>query len=166
MISLTLKDSRNFMSHLLLSDTFDHFLLVEGELVTYFTLHVDGFAQKAFFGADDEELSETEEYIPWQKVRELFFSQIKGKRTPLHFRFIFRLSQKNTERLIQLNHLDFRSTDIQGLYLNLRFDGSHLQCITGTSLHTFTPDKSLEHAWDLSIQKFFDKKGISFDKDL
>ena len=120
MISLTLNDSRNFMSHLLLSDTFDHFLLVEGELVTCFTLRVDGFAQKAFFQKDDPELEQ----------------------------------------------LDFQPSNVQGLYLNLRFDGSHLQCITGTSLNLFTPDKSLEHAWDLSVQKFLAKKGISFESDL
>lgn len=166
MISLTLNDSRNFMSHLLLSDTFDHFLLVEGELVTCFTLRVEGFAQKAFFQKDDPELEQLEDYIPWQKVRELFFSQIKGKRTPLNFRFVFRLSRENTERLIRLNQLDFQPSNVQGLYLNLRFDGSHLQCITGTSLSLFTPDKSLEHAWDLSVQKFLANKDISFESDL
>ena len=44
--------------------------------------------------------------------------------------------------------------DVQGLYLNIRYDGKHLSCITGTSFKTFTLDKSLEHAWDEMVQKF------------
>ena len=51
--------------------------------------------------------------------------------------------------------------DVQGLYLNLKFDGMHLTCITGTSFRTFTMDKSLEHAWDEMVKKFFLKKKLN-----
>lgn len=53
--------------------------------------------------------------------------------------------------------------DIQGLYLNLRYDSTGLQCITGTSFKSFSMDKSLEHAWDNMVQKFFQKKGLDFE---
>ena len=37
--------------------------------------------------------------------------------------------------------------DIEGLYLNIRYDGKGLTCITGTSLKLFTLDRTLELAW-------------------
>ena len=40
-----------------------------------------------------------------------------------------------------------------GLYLNFHYDGTMLQCITGTSMHTFTMDKTLEREWDAYVGK-------------
>jgi predicted fused transcriptional regulator/phosphomethylpyrimidine kinase len=52
---------------------------------------------------------------------------------------------------------------VQGLYLNIRYNGETLTCITGTSFKTFTMDKTLEHAWDEMTENFFKKKGIDFE---
>ena len=49
MIALKLKNTKNFMTHLLLSDTFDNFLFIEGEIVTFNTFTIDGYIQKAFY---------------------------------------------------------------------------------------------------------------------
>ena len=49
MISLNLTDIKNFMAQLLLSETFDHFSFIEGEIVTFNTFKIDGFIQKDFF---------------------------------------------------------------------------------------------------------------------
>ena len=159
MIALKLNHTKEFMSQLLLSDTFDNFLFIEGRIVTFNTFTIDGYIQKAFF----ESAEELPQYSSWKHVREYCFSLIKGKRTPLSFHFILCLSPKNTALLIEQNHLDFQPESVQGLYLNLTYDGSALTCITGTSLHIFTMDKSLEHAWDCYLQKFFSQKNISFD---
>lgn len=151
------------MSHLLLKETFDNFMFIEGEIVTYATFTFDGYTQKEFFSLDEDSETPLEEFARWKKLRELCFSIIKGKRTPLNFKFIFSLSAENVAKLIERNELDFQPSNVQGLYLNLRFDGSNLQCVTGTSLKTFTLDKSLEHAWDTMVQKFFAQKGISYE---
>ncbi len=42
----------------------------------------------------------------------------------------------------------------------MRYDGSALNCISGASLRIFTLDKSLEHAWDEMLRRFFKKKEI------
>lgn len=158
MISLNLTDIKNFMSQLLLSETFDHFSFIEGEIVTFNTFKIDGFIQKDFFDSEEE----PPQYSYWKNLREYCFSIIRGKRTPLGFHLVFSLSPSNTERLIARNTPSLQPEDVQGLYLNIRYDGKQLSCITGTSFKTFTMDKSLEHAWDEMVQKFFRQKKIEF----
>ncbi len=88
---------------------------------------------------------------------------IKGKKTPLSFKFVFSLSPRNIARLIEQNELGLSADDIQGLYMNLQYDGSVLRCITGTSFKNFSMDKTLEQAWDKMVQKFFSKKEIAYE---
>ena len=168
MISLTLTNVKKFMSHLLMTETFDRFSFIEGEIVTFNTFKLDGYLQKDFFDAPDGYESESsptplEEYSRWGDVREFCFSLIKGKRTPLSFRLILSLSPDNIVRLMEQTVPEMSPEDVQGLYLNLKFDGMHLTCITGTSFRTFTMDKSLEHAWDEMVKKYFLKKEIEFE---
>ena len=137
------------MSQLLMTETFDRFSFIEGEIVTFNTFKLDGYLQK--------------EYSRWEDVREFCFSLIKGKRTPLSFRLILSLSPDNIVRLMEQTVPEMSPEDVQGLYLNLKFDGMHLTCITGTSFRTFTMDKSLEHAWDEMVKKYFLKKEIEFE---
>ena len=159
MIALKLTSPKKFMSQLLLAETFDHFLLIEGEIVTFNTFKIDGYIRKEFF--DENEI--LPEYSAWKQVREFCYSLIKGKRTPLGFTFIFSLSPDNIARLIESEQLDFAPADVQGLYMNIRFDETGLTCVTGTSLKTFSMDKSLEKSWDNMVQRFFTKKDIDFD---
>lgn len=151
------------MKHLLLLETFDHFLFIEGEITTFNKFSIDGYLQKDFFESEEKPALE---YTFWKQVREFCFSIIKGKRTPLNFKLIFSLSPENISRLILQNQLDFQPESVQGLYLNIRFDGNTLQCITGISLKTFSMDKSLEQAWDKMVQKFFTQKEIDFESDI
>lgn len=156
MIALKLPEVKECMSKLLLSDTFDSFLFIEGEIVTFSTFSIDGFLKKEFF---EKDMTPSHTYALWKDIREYAFSLIKGKRTPLSFHFVFGLSETNITRLLQ-QQLTFQPQDVQGLYLNLKYDGQNLTCVTGTSMRLFTLDKSLEEAWDQMVQKFFLKKEI------
>ena len=53
MIALALTDVKECMGKLLLSETFDPFYFIEGEIVTFNTFTMDGFLKKDFF---EEEL--------------------------------------------------------------------------------------------------------------
>ena len=160
MIVLNLK-AKNCMSHLLLKPTFDEFSLVEGSIVTFNKFTIDGFLQKDFY----EEAPE-KEYSDWRDLREFCFNIIKGKRTPLSFKFVLSLSKADFEKFLSANELDgFRPENIQGLYLNFRYDGTSLQCVTGTSLNMFTLDKSLDTAWDEYVRKFFARHEIEFEME-
>ena len=149
------------MSHLLLKPTFDEFSLVEGSIVTFNKFTIDGLLQKDFY----EEAPE-KEYSDWRDLREFCFNIIKGKRTPLSFKFVLSLSKADFEKFLSANELDgFRPENIQGLYLNFRYDGTSLQCVTGTSLNMFTLDKSLDTAWDEYVRKFFARHEIEFEME-
>lgn len=160
MISLFIPDIKDFTSQLFLKDSFDSFCFIEGDIVTFNTFHIDGFVQKGFFDTD----TVLPEYSYWKNVREYCFNIIKGKRTPLSFRFIFSLSRKNIERLVSQNVPSIHPKDVNGLYLNVHFDGSRITCVTGTSFKTFTFDKTLEHLWDEMITNFLHQKGIPFEQ--
>ena len=151
-------DVKKCMTELLLRSTFDSFSFIEGTITTFCQFTIDGFLHKSFF----EEAPE-KEYADWKDLREYCFSIIKGKQTPLDFKFILSLPEEGIASLISENSLDFCPADVQGLYLNFRYDGMNLTCITGTSFKSFSMDKSLEQRWDKWVQNFFTEKGIDWD---
>ena len=160
MIILTL-DTKKCMSSLLLSEAFDQFSFIEGEITTFGKFTMDGYLQKDFF---EEPPRQT--YALWRDLRPYCFSLIKGKRTPLGFRFIFSLSGEDILALLEEHNLDFTPQEIQGLFLNFRFDGTRLTCTTGVSVSKFTLDKSLEQTWDKWAQTFFAGLHIPFESEL
>ena len=167
MISITL-DTKKCMSELLLRETFDTFLFIEGEITTFNTFSIDGYIHPEFYGSEAQE-SQAEPvtasgYSTWDQVREFCFSIIRGKRTPLDFKLIFSLPEQRIRGLIDEKKLDFQPESVQGLYLNFRYDGTKLTCTTGTSLHIFTLDKSLEHGFDQWVREFFTGKGIEWEE--
>ena len=145
MIHLTI-DTKKCMSELLLRDTFDTFTFIDGEITTF-----------SKFQAPERE------YGIWSDYRSFCLSIIKGKRTPLNFKFVFAVSAEQTERIISDYSVDFALSNIQGLYLNFYYDGSKLTCTTGTSLKIFTLDKSLEHALDQWAKQFFTDHEINWE---
>lgn len=158
-----LMNTKNCMSVLLLSDRFDHFSFVGGEITTYCTFQIDGTYHPEFYPENEE--TSPDPYVRWKQVREYCFSLIKGKQTPLRFHFILSLAPDQIEALLQKEELPYQTSDIKGLYLNFRYDGTRLTCTTGTSFHTFVLDKSLEHLWDSTVPKLFIKNRMEFEEN-
>lgn len=164
-MQIFLLDTKACMNQLLLQSAFDSFLFIEGEIVTFNTFRMDGHLRKDFYHVNPGEESAVpdREFSLWKDVRDFSFSLIKGKRTPLSFRFILALSPSNTARLLETEDLSFQAGDVHGLYLNFHYDGSKLTCTTGTSMNVFTLDKSLETAWDQMVARIFAKYDITFE---
>lgn len=151
--------AKNCMSHLLLKDTFDRFLFVEGEFTTFNKFTINGYLQEDFF---DEKPQET--YSRWERIRDFCFQIIRGKRTPLGFKIVLALPDDQIAGFLSSHALTaYRPEEIQGLYLNFHYDGQNLQCITGTSLNTFTMDKSIEREWDTEVRNILKSKKIEGD---
>lgn len=153
------------MSKLLLSQTFDHFLLVEGSITTYNTFRIDGRIHKDFFNEEEveERALNDREFSLWKEVKPFCLELIKGKKTPLGFKFIFQLSKENTCKLLTASGItSILPENVSGLLLNVRYDNGSLACITATNLNLFTLDKSLEHVWDDMVKRFLQQQEISF----
>lgn len=158
MIALELQDTKDFMNKLLLSPAFDHFCVVEATIVTYQTVAIDGKTNKSYY--DDEDPEGQLPYNTWAKIKPFCVQLIKGRRTPLSFRITLTLSPDNIANVLHSIHSDLSPQQVQGLLLNLKYDGTKTTCITGISLSTFTLDKSLEQEWDALAVKFFKKNQI------
>ena len=68
------------MSHLLLLETFDRFLFIEGKITTFNTFEIDGFLQKDFFGH-----SAGIRLLPLEGCAGLLFPAHQGETNPLEF---------------------------------------------------------------------------------
>ena len=163
MIALQIADIKTFMKKLLLSESFDRFLLLEGSITTFNTFHIDGTLQKAYFTTEEQDRLENRTLSYWSELRPFCLGLIRGKKTPLAFRFTFQLAPSNVERLLAQTGISIPADQVRGLLLNLHYDGHALSCTTGTSLSIFTMDKKLDHAWDDMIQKYFHQQEIPFE---
>lgn len=165
MISLKIIDVKDFMSKLLISDTFNKFLLSEATITTGNTFIIDGHLNKDFYTTEElEENNLTDQTMStWEALKPFCFELIKGKKTPLHFKIVFLLSSNNVIKLLEQSSISLSPNDVNGLFLNIKYSNNTLQCITGTSLKLFTLDKSIENEWDSMIQKFFKSHEIPFE---
>lgn len=153
MIALKVEDVRSFTSKLFLKEDFDRFLVKEVNIITYNSFTIDGHIKRGYY--TEEELSEhkIEGFSSWGMLRPVCFSLIKGKKLPGSFQIVLLLAPDDLERFTALRS-GVDVGQIQGLYLNIRYEDGALYCITGTSLNIFTLDKTLETEWDEAVKKF------------
>ncbi len=174
MVALQITDIKGFMAKLLTESgtVFDTFLLSEAVITTYNTFTIDGHIHPEFYASDENTEGESDGtsrdkvMSTWKTMKPICFDLIKGKRTPLNFKFVFCLSTKNIEQFLAQAGLSeaFRPENVNGLVLNIKYDGTALTCISATSMNLFTLDKLLEHAWDDRIRRFFKQNEIVFEE--
>lgn len=163
MIALKIKQQKNFMAKLLTTELFDSFLVEEVTIDTFNTFTIDGRIHKEFYKDSEEaEGALNNEFSNWAKIRPIALSLIKGKQTPLGFKFILHLSDSDKLALLQNADMDI-SPDQISLGINLRFSQGEVIITTGVSYSIFTLDKSAEKAWDEYIPSFLESNGIEAD---
>ena len=162
LIALQITDTKDFTSKLFLQEVFDAFWVVDGTIRTHSTIVLDGHLNADFYSSEEQDELQVKEqpFVSWRILRPQCFDLIKGKRTPLSFKFCFRLSDSNVEKLLLQSQIAFSPADVAGLFLNIRFQDGKILLTTCTALRFFTADKSLDQAWDAVIQKFLKQKGI------
>ena len=182
MIALQILDIRKCMAAFLIDPLFDKYSLIEAQITTFCTFTIDGRLEKRFFAdeSDGKEARNGSEaasaggaaspappgsrpsYIKWEQVKETCFSIIKGKQTPLFFKLVLFYPAELLSDFVRRTESSVSPGQVSGLCLNLRYDRSGLVLTTGTSLTVFTPDRSVERAWDDAVKKLLDSRGISF----
>ncbi len=162
MTAIQIKNVKGFMNSLLLKDTFDAFLVSEASITTFTTFSITGELKKEFFtdAAEREKLSGRTQ-VTWEEIRPFCLSVIRGKRTPLSFKFIFQLPAEKILRLLEEYDLPFQPEDIYGLYFNCQYHSEMLTLTTGSSLRTFSLDRSLDQTWDRVFTSFLEQQGLT-----
>ena len=160
MIALEILSMKNFMSHLLSGETFDIFLLEEATISTANTYTIDGHMNVDFFPTEERDPEHIPyEFRPWSELKGLCFDLIKGKNTPLFFKFVLQLKPEHLPRI-----LGPEPSQVKALVLNIRYDGNKALLTTGTSYHTFVMSKEADLAWDNALCKYLSEKGIGYEK--
>ena len=163
MIALKILKQKNFMTKLLTTDLFDDFTVEEATIDTFNTFTIDGRIHKEFFlGSDDMKEIPSTEFSDWARIRPIALSLIKGKHTPLGFKFILHLGDARKLDLLKDNDTDF-SPDRISLGINIKYSQGTVVITTGVSYSIFTLDKSAEKAWDEYIPSFLESNGIEAD---
>lgn len=165
MISLKIEDMKLFTSSLFVGDTFDGFLLREASISTFNTFTIDGKIRRGYYSEEELEEKEIEPFSSWPMIKPFCFSLIKGKRLPGSFKIVLLLSVSGREHFLAGRHFPFPPDNIQGLYVNIRYEEEKLVCITGTSVSAFTMDKTLDEEWDQAFKDFLKNSQIAFSEE-
>lgn len=163
MTALQITDLKLFMHSLLKTSLFDHFLLQEATITQAVSYSIDGKIHTDFFTDEDSDAAELEglSYMPFSRLRPICYDLIRGKKRPVAFRFVFRLSPKNQASTIAQTGTGFSMDDISAMYLNLTYKNNMLTCTTGISYRMFSTDRSLEQEWDRLVALFFKRNQIA-----
>ena len=164
MIALQITSMKQFMSQLLAGDAFDIFLLEEATLTTAITITIDGRVNVDFYPMAERtpELIPYE-YQPWSEMKGLCFDLIKGKRTPLYFKFVLQLKPDKMKAMLEKEKLSQKDAPLKSLVLTIKYDGGKAVLTTGSSYQTFVLDKTGDVVWDRQISKYLAMKGIAFE---
>lgn len=164
MTAFQITSMKHFMNRLLLSDSFNIFLLEEAVIGTANTFTIDGHVNKDFFRSGEKD--ETEgllEFCSWEEMKGLCFDLIKGKRTPLFFRFTLQLAPDKAAALLRSQNCDVDPGQVKALALNIRYDGTKAVLTTATAYYTFLPSKEPDIIWDKALAGFLDRAGIAYE---
>lgn len=161
MTEFQIEDLGGFTRKLFLEDAFDRFWLKEAEIVTFNRFAIDGRIHPDFYTIQEREQMELGEYSVWGRLRPVCFSLIRGKRLPESFRVILMADPGEKARFLTERSLQMNGEQIQGLYLQIRYESGRLGCITGTSLGVFTMDRSVEREWDSYVEELLKRMKIA-----
>ncbi len=166
MIAIQLTAVKTFMRQLLCSEMFDHFLLMEASIVKDATFSIDGRINASFYTKEEleEEGLSHLKALPYGKLRPVCYQLMKGRRTPVSFKFILLLSPEHTADALAQSKSSFTANDVTGIFLNLLFQNGNLTLTTGISYALFSTDRTLDQEWDILVRKFLNKYDVSYEE--
>ena len=164
MIALQITSMKQFMSQILVGDAFDIFLLEEATLTTAITTVIDGHVNVEFYPGSERTPEQIPyEYQSWSEIKGLCYDLIKGKRTPLSFKFVLQLKPDKMKAMLEKEKLNSKDTPVKSLILTIKYDGSKAILTTGSSYQTFVLDKTADVVWDRQISKYLAMKNVPFE---
>ncbi len=160
MISVIINEQKNFMSRLLATDLFDSFFVESATIDTYNTFTIDGRIHKDFYkDLSSAEQAPDDEFSRWSKIRPICLDLIKGKQTPLSFKFVL-IADEDTKMSVLKDAGAESLGDQVSLGLNIGFSHGQVTVTTGVAMKVFSLDKTAEKAWDKYIPSFLESNDI------
>ncbi|MCM1287053.1 MAG: DUF5721 family protein [Clostridium sp.] len=150
-----IEETGKFMSELLTGERYDSFYLFEARIKTGVDYSINGKMNKDFFDNDDRDVMTAEEYIGWKEIKPTVYGLIKGDKLPLSLKLILMFNRENITRLVEMNNLPISEHDIGALFFNVLYEKGSLTVTTGTSIKTFSLDKTLDTVWDGTVEKYY-----------
>ncbi|MGN0368000.1 MAG: DUF5721 family protein [Wujia sp.] len=152
-----IEDTKQFMQELLKQERYDSFYLYEARVKTKLDYYVSGKLNPQYLDTQDEAdcAQEGQTHIEWKDIKSTVFSFMDEDRMPISFKIILMFHKENILRLLEMNHVAIAAADVRALFLNIVYEQGQLHVTTGTSLDIFTMDKTLEHLWDETVQKYY-----------
>lgn len=159
-----IKNVKQFMNKLLIENSFDSFLISEAVIKTGNSYVIDGHINSDFYS--ESELNDFKEESAkngrvfsatmsrWSVIKPFVLSIVKGKKTPVYFKFSFYLADENIEKLLSNADTSIKANDIDGLSVIVKYQDNILTVTSSVSLKIFTLDKSLDKIFDDMVEKF------------
>lgn len=162
MIVLQISQTKNFMNTLLKGTDFDEFLLEEAVIKTGNSYTIDGHINKEFYG--DLAVDEAPyDFSRWSDIKNVCFELIKGRHTPLAFKFVMHVKPEHTDALLSKNGSGLTSDQV-AFIINIKFSDGVTTITSASSIRTFSLDKSHEQIWDDSFKRFLTAHEIEFEE--
>ena len=103
-------------------------------------------------------------YSEWGNIKPFCFSLIKGNKVPAAMKLVMLASYELVTDIIAKNNIAVMPENVNGLFINMKYQEGHVDIITGTSLNIFTLDKQLDTAFDKYVKTFLANAGLDFEE--
>ncbi len=167
MLACKIKDIKSFTSKLFVKDDFDKFAVSEAVIMTYNSFVIDGHLRKEHFTNEEWEAFGGARFSLWEMIKPFCFQAIKGKKAPESFKIVLLLSEaeKNGffEALVE-KPANIAPANVNGMFLNIKYENSELYITCGTSLNIFMLDKTIDNAWAAYVKRFLGEHKIEFEE--
>ncbi len=151
MKSINIENKPEFFKRLTEGGSFDSFLMVSVKITGKYTLEADGRLNN--YKTEPSVPDNTDEFVTWKEAKHL----LSGFADTKKFKLVLSLTKDQVKKLSEKSESSVTYEQIEGLYINIVCENEKIVCTTGTSLKTFTMDKSLEEYYDKYTLNFLSR---------
>lgn len=162
MNAYSIQSQKDFTTHLFLKDTFDFFETGDISIQTFTNFEISGNLNLDYYDTDEKEEIKRSN-CTWSQLRPFCLQIIKGRKLPISFKIVFYTAEREKEQFLSQLPENLKNS-IARPSLTILYKNDVLSCITGIAYSQFTLDRSGEAIWSNSIENFFKKHEISFEK--
>ena len=138
-------DIKAYLNELFAGERFESFYLYELRCRSDVDYYVSG----------KKSSPEEAEYAEWGALRKKLLAVIGTEELPKTMKLVLMFNRDNITRLIEMNNIPLSPESVGGLFININLDQNGMSVTAGTSIKEFTMDKTLEHTWDSTVEKYY-----------